>query len=235
MQPFKSCIQPNHRKANEVQPIRLQYIAETYVTVDVRIVIQFSYFTQSMDEIAVGLPLLNSRDEGSPRCTDVLVRVLDISRQLVPCPPRPGGSRSHGSAFLHVASLDKRGRPGGRAPDPFHQYEPVHWSANQERIHRAVWALSLLAFRNPFAVQTASADGIDFIYGSSGWHVADIPIVIGSPDVTGDAILDVWALKSDGNAVIYPGSSTAALSTTNMFNIINSSVGTSWSGYKAIG
>ncbi|MET7616642.1 VCBS repeat-containing protein [Streptomyces sp. NPDC005408] len=86
-----------------------------------------------------------------------------------------------------------------------------------------------------FAVQTASADGTDFIYGTSGWHVVDIPIVIGSPDVTGDSIPDVWALRSDGNAVIYPGSSTAALSTTNMFNIINSSVGTSWSGYKAIG
>ncbi|TQK52559.1 hypothetical protein FBY35_3001 [Streptomyces sp. SLBN-118] len=86
-----------------------------------------------------------------------------------------------------------------------------------------------------FAVQTASADGIDFIYGSSGWHVADIPIVIGSPDVTGDSIPDVWALRSDGNAVIYLGSSTVALSTTNMFNIINSSVGTTWTGYTAIG
>ncbi|WNO76949.1 DNRLRE domain-containing protein [Streptomyces sp. AM8-1-1] len=86
-----------------------------------------------------------------------------------------------------------------------------------------------------FAVQTASADGIDFSYGTSGWATTAMPIVIGSPDVTGDAIPDVWTLKSDGNAIIYPGSSTTSLSTTNMFNIINSSVGTTWSGYTAIG
>lgn len=86
-----------------------------------------------------------------------------------------------------------------------------------------------------FAVQTASADGIDFAYGTSGWHSDTMRIVIGSPDVTGDAIPDVWALKSDGNAVIYPGSRTAALSSTTMFNIINSSVGTSWTGHTAIG
>ncbi|MGW7361970.1 hypothetical protein ACWGI8_00725 [Streptomyces sp. NPDC054841] len=60
-------------------------------------------------------------------------------------------------------------------------------------------------------------------------------IVIGTPDVTGDSVPDVWALRSDGNAVIYPGSATTALSSTTMFNIINSSVGTSWTGHTAIG
>ncbi|MFF4741556.1 DNRLRE domain-containing protein [Streptomyces sp. NPDC001268] len=87
-----------------------------------------------------------------------------------------------------------------------------------------------------FATQAASeGGGTDILYGSSGWHSDVMPIVIGSPDVSGDGVADVWALKSDGNAVIYPGSRTAALSSTTMFNIINSGVGTSWTGYTAVG
>ncbi|MFG3497809.1 DNRLRE domain-containing protein [Streptomyces sp. NPDC047928] len=86
-----------------------------------------------------------------------------------------------------------------------------------------------------FATQAASEGGIDVVYGSSGWSSTALPIVIGTPDVTGDSVPDVWVVRADGNASVYPGNSTGALSTTTMFNVISSTVGTSWTGHTALG
>ncbi|MFJ8644734.1 DNRLRE domain-containing protein [Streptomyces sp. NPDC093546] len=86
-----------------------------------------------------------------------------------------------------------------------------------------------------FATQAASTGGLDVQYGSSGWASTAIPFVIGTPDVSGDGVPDVWAVFSNGNASVYPGSRTAALTSTTVFNVINSSVGTSWTGHSALG
>ncbi|TFE38212.1 VCBS repeat-containing protein [Streptomyces sp. ICN441] len=86
-----------------------------------------------------------------------------------------------------------------------------------------------------FAVQTAAEGGVDFLYGSAGWHSDDVPFVLGTPDVTGDGVPDVWAVRSDGNASVYLGSGAVRLGSTAMFNVVNTSVGTSWSGHTAIG
>ncbi|MFE3495194.1 hypothetical protein ACFXOS_19325 [Streptomyces sp. NPDC059175] len=72
-------------------------------------------------------------------------------------------------------------------------------------------------------------------HGTSGWHTADIPIVIGSPDVSGDGVPDVWAVRANGNATVYPGSRSTTLNTTVICNVISSSVGTTWAGHTAVG
>ncbi|MEI5011719.1 FG-GAP-like repeat-containing protein [Streptomyces sp. PmtA] len=86
-----------------------------------------------------------------------------------------------------------------------------------------------------FATQTASEGGIDTLYGSSRLALGRDAHRHRQPRRLRRRGRRRVALKSDGNAVIYPGSRTAALSSTTMFNIINSGVGTSWTGYTAVG
>ncbi|MEU5142430.1 hypothetical protein [Streptomyces sp. NPDC021139] len=53
-----------------------------------------------------------------------------------------------------------------------------------------------------------SAGGVDTEYGASGWGSASIPHLIGTPDVNGDAIPDIWTVRSDGSVRFYAGGRT---------------------------
>ncbi|GHH86356.1 DNRLRE domain-containing protein [Streptomyces capitiformicae] len=53
-----------------------------------------------------------------------------------------------------------------------------------------------------------SAGGNDSDYGSAGWSVANVPLLIGTPDANGDSIPDVWTIRSDGSVRFYAGGRT---------------------------
>ncbi|MYZ36124.1 MULTISPECIES: DNRLRE domain-containing protein [unclassified Streptomyces] len=50
-----------------------------------------------------------------------------------------------------------------------------------------------------------SAGGVDIEYGSVGWSSTSIPHLIGTPDANGDAIPDIWTVRSDGSVRFYAG------------------------------
>ncbi|MEE1792770.1 DNRLRE domain-containing protein [Streptomyces sp. BE308] len=54
-----------------------------------------------------------------------------------------------------------------------------------------------------------SAGGEDSVYGSSGWGSSSIYLLIGTPDANGDAIPDIWTVRTNGTVRFYPGSRTA--------------------------
>ncbi|MFF7887697.1 hypothetical protein ACH40F_40430 [Streptomyces sp. NPDC020794] len=63
------------------------------------------------------------------------------------------------------------------------------------------------------AAAANSSGGADIIYGASGWSSTDVPLLIGTPDVTSDAIPDIWAVKSNGSARLQPGRRTSLTGT----------------------
>ncbi|MER6916160.1 DNRLRE domain-containing protein [Streptomyces sp. NPDC000594] len=58
------------------------------------------------------------------------------------------------------------------------------------------------------ASEAASLGGLDIEYGASGWSRASIPFLMGVPDADGDAIPDVWTVRSDGSVRFYSGGRT---------------------------
>ncbi|MET7599953.1 DNRLRE domain-containing protein [Streptomyces sp. NPDC005481] len=54
-----------------------------------------------------------------------------------------------------------------------------------------------------------SSGGVDTEYGASGWSRAGIPLLIGTPDVNGDNIPDVWTVHANGSVRFYAGGRTA--------------------------
>ncbi|KQX50834.1 MULTISPECIES: DNRLRE domain-containing protein [unclassified Streptomyces] len=61
---------------------------------------------------------------------------------------------------------------------------------------------------NSIALASTSATGKDEIYGSSGWGSSAIPMIIGTPDLNGDSIPDLWTAMSDGKLYFYAGTRT---------------------------
>ncbi|MGW0086120.1 hypothetical protein [Streptomyces sp. NPDC003393] len=59
------------------------------------------------------------------------------------------------------------------------------------------------------AIAANSATGSDTVYGTGGWSSAGMPLLLGTPDATGDGIPDFWAAASDGVLYLYPGGRTA--------------------------
>jgi hypothetical protein len=51
----------------------------------------------------------------------------------------------------------------------------------------------------------SSADGADSEYGASGWAVSSFPLLMGTPDANGDAVPDIWGVRSDGSVRLYAG------------------------------
>ncbi|MGW2837775.1 FG-GAP-like repeat-containing protein [Streptomyces sp. NPDC001493] len=52
-----------------------------------------------------------------------------------------------------------------------------------------------------------SATGVDAEFGT-GWSLANIPLMTGTPDVSGDGIPDIWALMADGTVRFYKATAT---------------------------
>lgn len=57
------------------------------------------------------------------------------------------------------------------------------------------------------AAAANSLTGADAEYGT-GWSKINIPLMTGTPDVTGDGIPDIWALMADGTVRFYTGTKT---------------------------
>uniref|UniRef100_UPI001C244A35 hypothetical protein n=1 Tax=Streptomyces sp. AC558_RSS880 TaxID=2823687 RepID=UPI001C244A35 len=51
-------------------------------------------------------------------------------------------------------------------------------------------------------------DGVDAVYGASGWGSSNIYLLIGTPDANGDAIPDIWTVRTDGTVRFYSGGRT---------------------------
>ncbi|MQY16240.1 hypothetical protein SRB5_64380 [Streptomyces sp. RB5] len=79
----------------------------------------------------------------------------------------------------------------------------------------------------------ASADGIDTVYGASGWGPDTVRLLFGTPDANGDNIPDFWALRVDYSVRFYPGSRTAI--TGNGVTVVGNSDGVGWKNKLAIG
>ncbi|MFF3329273.1 DNRLRE domain-containing protein [Streptomyces sp. NPDC002888] len=61
---------------------------------------------------------------------------------------------------------------------------------------------------NSLAAGANSAGGADTEYGAAGWSSASIPLLMGTPDANGDAVPDIWTVRSDGSVRFYSGSKT---------------------------
>ncbi|MCQ6556518.1 DNRLRE domain-containing protein [Streptomyces sp. C10-9-1] len=81
-----------------------------------------------------------------------------------------------------------------------------------------------------FSSPSSGAGGAQVIYGTTGWGRDDVPMILGTPDVTGDAdgIPDLWAVRSDGTLRLYPGGRTSLGSGTLVGE-------QSWTTLKALG
>ncbi|MFI0242039.1 DNRLRE domain-containing protein [Streptomyces sp. NPDC016845] len=58
---------------------------------------------------------------------------------------------------------------------------------------------------NSLTTGANSAGGADIAYAGSGWSRASIPHILGTPDVTGDSVPDVWTVRADGSVRVYAG------------------------------
>ncbi|MGR4877862.1 DNRLRE domain-containing protein [Streptomyces sp. LARHCF249] len=47
--------------------------------------------------------------------------------------------------------------------------------------------------------------GVDYTYATTGWGRTTIPMILGTPDATGDGIPDIWAVDTLGNQWLYQG------------------------------
>ncbi|MFD9410176.1 VCBS repeat-containing protein [Streptomyces sp. NPDC059989] len=53
-----------------------------------------------------------------------------------------------------------------------------------------------------------SQGGQDYTYATTGWGRAARPMLLGTPDATGDGIPDVWAVDANGNEYLFKGGAT---------------------------
>ncbi|MFJ3932718.1 DNRLRE domain-containing protein [Streptomyces sp. NPDC090029] len=62
-----------------------------------------------------------------------------------------------------------------------------------------------------FSSSSSGAGGAQVVYGTTGWGRDDVPMILGTPDVTGDSggIPDLWAVRSDGTLRLYAGGRTS--------------------------
>ncbi|MFG2986980.1 DNRLRE domain-containing protein [Streptomyces sp. NPDC048258] len=51
----------------------------------------------------------------------------------------------------------------------------------------------------------SAAGGVDYTYATTGWGRTTIPMILGTPDATGDGIPDIWAVDTLGNQWLYQG------------------------------
>ncbi|WP_030194087.1 VCBS repeat-containing protein [Streptomyces sp. NRRL S-87] len=83
------------------------------------------------------------------------------------------------------------------------------------------------------AANSASPGGADITYGASGWQRSNIRLFLGTPDVDGDGIPDIWTLRVDGTVRFYRGDRNSMPGAGSL--IIGNSNGTGWKNKQAIG
>ncbi|MEV6654032.1 DNRLRE domain-containing protein [Streptomyces sp. NPDC051219] len=83
------------------------------------------------------------------------------------------------------------------------------------------------------AAASASPDGVDITYGASGWQRSNIRLFLGTPDVNGDNIPDIWTLRADGAVRFYAGSRSVMSGSGTQ--IVANSDGIGWKNKQAIG
>ncbi|MEV7340328.1 DNRLRE domain-containing protein [Streptomyces sp. NPDC093544] len=84
---------------------------------------------------------------------------------------------------------------------------------------------------NSLASEANAEGGHDTEYAASGWSSTAIPQILGTPDVNGDLIPDIWALYANGSLRIHLGSRTALSGSGT--EIMGASSG--WQARQAIG
>ncbi|MER5967573.1 DNRLRE domain-containing protein [Streptomyces sp. NPDC002057] len=83
------------------------------------------------------------------------------------------------------------------------------------------------------ASAAASAGGVDLVYGASGWNSSSIRLLLGTPDVNGDNIPDIWTIRVDGTVRFYAG--TRGEMRHAGVQILGNSDGVGWKNKQAIG
>lgn len=83
------------------------------------------------------------------------------------------------------------------------------------------------------AADSASPGGIDITYGASGWQSTNVRLLMGTPDVNGDNIPDVWTIRVDGTVRFYAGT-TGEMQHSGVA-IVGNSNGVGWKNKLAIG
>ncbi|MGW8356270.1 DNRLRE domain-containing protein [Streptomyces wedmorensis] len=83
------------------------------------------------------------------------------------------------------------------------------------------------------AAASASPNGVDITYGASGWQAANVRLLLGTPDVNGDGIPDIWTIRGDGAVRFYAG--TRGEMTHAGTQIVSNSDGVGWKNKQAIG
>ncbi|MFI9747583.1 FG-GAP-like repeat-containing protein [Streptomyces sp. NPDC052494] len=78
-----------------------------------------------------------------------------------------------------------------------------------------------------FASGAASLGGVDVSYGGN-WTASNIPMVMGTPDTSGDGIPDLWALTGSGTVKLYRCTTTDT--TAGVLVVVGG-----WSSMKAFG
>ncbi|WP_328501869.1 hypothetical protein OG828_19695 [Streptomyces sp. NBC_00457] len=66
---------------------------------------------------------------------------------------------------------------------------------------------------NSLSTAADSSGGTDTEYSASGWAVASVPFLLGTPDANNDNIPDIWAVRSDGSVRFHPGGRATTSST----------------------
>jgi len=112
---------------------------------------------------------------------------------------------------------------GDGIPDMVYRSDSGHMLLRKGKPNAAGTGVDLLSL----ATAAASADGDDGEYAASGWSSTIVPRFFAVPDVTGDAIPDLWAHMSDGSVRLYAGGKTAIGAYTTVIG--------SWTGKLAFG
>ncbi|MHA5053003.1 DNRLRE domain-containing protein [Streptomyces sp. SD15] len=79
------------------------------------------------------------------------------------------------------------------------------------------------------AAAADSANGVDDVYGTSGWNRSNIKLFAGGGDVNMDKIPDFWAFMADGGVRFYPGGRTTHAAPVTVIGTGN------WANVKTIG
>jgi len=128
-----------------------------------------------------------------------------------------------GSAWLDRDLVTVADISGDGIPDMVYRSESGHMLLRKGKPNAAGTGVDLLSL----ATAAASADGSDGDYAASGWSSTTVPRFFAVPDVTGDAIPDLWAHMSDGSVRLYAGGKTAIGAYTTVIG--------SWTGKLAFG